>query len=199
MIATKLRTPTQESFLRAWLNLDLLSDTAKFAPWLRRIVFGVSIDWLRVFRARWHDTLMRPRRSFRAGAVPTCRVLPADPRNDQGARLDTRDDLLQSTPLGWGPVAEEDRNSCVSPRSRHRPHRTGRPRLGPPSSPGRKHEQPGDPRLPPLTQHLWPRRQTLDVNLTAASVLPWDRSWRLRGLQCSWLQYPRRSGGKRRQ
>ncbi|MBV8844741.1 MAG: sigma-70 family RNA polymerase sigma factor [Bryobacterales bacterium] len=41
---------TQEAFLRAWLNLDLLSDPSKFAPWLRRIVFGVSIDWLRVFR-----------------------------------------------------------------------------------------------------------------------------------------------------
>ena len=41
---------TQEAFLRAWLNLDLLSDPAKFAPWLRRIVFGVAIDWLRVFR-----------------------------------------------------------------------------------------------------------------------------------------------------
>src|SRR5215471_1370579 len=40
----------QEAFLRAWLNLDLLSDPAKFAPWLRRIVFGVSIDWLRAFR-----------------------------------------------------------------------------------------------------------------------------------------------------
>jgi RNA polymerase sigma factor (sigma-70 family) len=41
---------TQEAFLRAWLNLDLLSDPPKFAPWLRRIIFGVSIDWLRVFR-----------------------------------------------------------------------------------------------------------------------------------------------------
>lgn len=41
---------TQEAFLRAWLNLDLLSDPAKFAPWLRRIIFGTSIDWLRVFR-----------------------------------------------------------------------------------------------------------------------------------------------------
>src|SRR5262245_12256242 len=40
----------QEAFLRAWVNIDLLSDPAKFAPWLRRIVFGVSIDWLRVFR-----------------------------------------------------------------------------------------------------------------------------------------------------
>ena len=41
---------TQEAFLRAWLNLDLLSDPAKFEPWVRRIVFGTSIDWLRVFR-----------------------------------------------------------------------------------------------------------------------------------------------------
>jgi RNA polymerase sigma factor (sigma-70 family) len=41
---------TQEAFLRAWLNLDMLSDPNKFGPWLRRIIFGVSIDWLRVFR-----------------------------------------------------------------------------------------------------------------------------------------------------
>ena len=40
----------QEAFLRAWLNLDLLSDPAKFGPWIRRIAFGVSIDWLRAFR-----------------------------------------------------------------------------------------------------------------------------------------------------
>ena len=42
---------SQEVFLRAWRNLDLLMDPSKFAPWLRRIAFGVSIDWLRVFRA----------------------------------------------------------------------------------------------------------------------------------------------------
>jgi RNA polymerase sigma factor (sigma-70 family) len=41
---------TQEAFLRAWQNLDLLSDPAKFAPWLRRIVFGAAVDWLRAFR-----------------------------------------------------------------------------------------------------------------------------------------------------
>lgn len=41
---------TQETFLRAWLNFDLLSDPGKFGPWVRRIVFGVSIDWLRAFR-----------------------------------------------------------------------------------------------------------------------------------------------------
>jgi RNA polymerase sigma factor (sigma-70 family) len=40
----------QEAFLRAWLNCDLLSDPSKFGPWVRRIVFGVSIDWLRAFR-----------------------------------------------------------------------------------------------------------------------------------------------------
>jgi RNA polymerase sigma factor (sigma-70 family) len=40
----------QETFLRAWLNFDLLSDPRKFGPWVRRIVFGVSIDWLRAFR-----------------------------------------------------------------------------------------------------------------------------------------------------
>ncbi|HKD03214.1 MAG TPA: RNA polymerase sigma factor [Terriglobales bacterium] len=31
---------TQEAFLRAWQNLDLLSDPAKFGPWLRRIVLA---------------------------------------------------------------------------------------------------------------------------------------------------------------
>ena len=41
---------TQESFLRALRNLDLLADPNKFGPWLRRIVFGVAVDWLRAFR-----------------------------------------------------------------------------------------------------------------------------------------------------
>ena len=41
----------QEAFLRAWQNLHVLSDPDKFSGWLRRIVFGVSIDWLRAFRA----------------------------------------------------------------------------------------------------------------------------------------------------
>ena len=40
----------QEAFIRALRNLDLLADPAKFAPWVRRIVFGVCIDWLRAFR-----------------------------------------------------------------------------------------------------------------------------------------------------
>ncbi len=41
---------TQETFLRAFRNLDLLADPAKFAPWLRRVGFGVCIDWVRTFR-----------------------------------------------------------------------------------------------------------------------------------------------------
>lgn len=41
---------TQEAFLRAFRNLDLLADPSKFAPWLRRVAFGVCIDWVRTFR-----------------------------------------------------------------------------------------------------------------------------------------------------
>jgi RNA polymerase sigma factor (sigma-70 family) len=40
----------QEAFLRAFRNLDLLADPGKFAPWLRRVTFGVCIDWVRTFR-----------------------------------------------------------------------------------------------------------------------------------------------------
>ncbi|MDQ3949616.1 MAG: sigma-70 family RNA polymerase sigma factor [Gemmatimonadota bacterium] len=41
---------SQEAFLRAFRNLDLLADPEKFAPWLRRVTFGVCIDWVRTFR-----------------------------------------------------------------------------------------------------------------------------------------------------
>jgi RNA polymerase sigma factor (sigma-70 family) len=41
---------SQEAFLRAFRNLDLLADPEKFAPWLRRVTFGVCIDWIRTFR-----------------------------------------------------------------------------------------------------------------------------------------------------
>lgn len=43
---------SQEAFLRAFRNLDLLADAEKFAPWLRRVTFGVCIDWARTFRPR---------------------------------------------------------------------------------------------------------------------------------------------------
>ena len=42
----------QEAFLRAFRNLDLLADPARFGVWLRRITFGVAIDHVRADRAR---------------------------------------------------------------------------------------------------------------------------------------------------
>ena len=42
----------QDAFLRAFRNLDLLADPAKFGVWLRRITFGVAIDHVRTDRAR---------------------------------------------------------------------------------------------------------------------------------------------------
>lgn len=48
--ATEAEDLAQEAFIRAFRNLDLLVDPSRFAAWLRRIVVGVSIDWLRAFR-----------------------------------------------------------------------------------------------------------------------------------------------------
>lgn len=48
---------SQEAFLRAFRNLDLLADSAKFAPWLRRVTFGVCIDWVRAFRPHLFRTV----------------------------------------------------------------------------------------------------------------------------------------------
>lgn len=47
---TEAEDLAQEAFIRAFRNLDLLVDPNRFAAWLRRIVVGVSIDWLRAFR-----------------------------------------------------------------------------------------------------------------------------------------------------
>ncbi len=40
----------QETFVRAYTNLDQLHDPARFAAWLRRVTFGVTMNWLRSFR-----------------------------------------------------------------------------------------------------------------------------------------------------
>lgn len=48
--ATEAEDLTQEAFIRASRNLDLLVDPNKFGAWVRRITFGVCIDWLRAFR-----------------------------------------------------------------------------------------------------------------------------------------------------
>ncbi len=50
----------QEAFVRALRNLDLLADPAKFGPWLRRVTFGVCIDWLRAFRPELYRSSLRP-------------------------------------------------------------------------------------------------------------------------------------------
>jgi RNA polymerase sigma factor (sigma-70 family) len=55
--ATEAEDMAQEAFLRAFRNLDLLADPAKFGVWVRRIAFGVCVDWLRAFRPRLHESL----------------------------------------------------------------------------------------------------------------------------------------------
>ena len=40
----------QETFIRAYSNLDQLRDPSRFAAWLRRVAFGVAMNWLRSFR-----------------------------------------------------------------------------------------------------------------------------------------------------
>jgi RNA polymerase sigma-70 factor (ECF subfamily) len=40
----------QDAFVRAYLNLDQLQDPARFAAWLRRVVFSISMNWLKSFR-----------------------------------------------------------------------------------------------------------------------------------------------------
>ena len=47
---TEAEDLSQEAFLRAFRNLDLLADAEKFGAWLRRVTFGVCIDWVRAFR-----------------------------------------------------------------------------------------------------------------------------------------------------
>lgn len=58
--ATEAEDLAQEAFIRAFRNLALRVDPSRFGPWLRRIVVGVSIDWLRTFRPAlyrgWSDS-----------------------------------------------------------------------------------------------------------------------------------------------
>lgn len=42
----------QETFIRAYLNLDQLQDAARFAAWLRRVTFSVAMNWLKAYRPR---------------------------------------------------------------------------------------------------------------------------------------------------
>ncbi|GAG17750.1 unnamed protein product, partial [marine sediment metagenome] len=40
----------QETFIRAYVNLDQLRDATRFAAWLRRVAFSVAMNWLKAFR-----------------------------------------------------------------------------------------------------------------------------------------------------
>ena len=66
----------QESFLRAFRNLDLLPDPAKFGVWLRRITFGVSIDHVRAERA--HSARRVELDDDSPGDVPSADPSPLD-------------------------------------------------------------------------------------------------------------------------
>lgn len=59
----------QEAFLRALRNLDLLADPASFGPWLRRVVFGTCIDWLRTFRPELYRTSGDPGEAERVASA----------------------------------------------------------------------------------------------------------------------------------
>lgn len=50
----------QEAFIRAYVNLNTLEDPARFAAWLRRIVFGTCMDWLRAFRPQLYRSMGNP-------------------------------------------------------------------------------------------------------------------------------------------
>jgi RNA polymerase sigma-70 factor (ECF subfamily) len=40
----------QETFIRAYLNLDQLQNPARFAAWLRRVTFSITMNWVRAYR-----------------------------------------------------------------------------------------------------------------------------------------------------
>jgi RNA polymerase sigma factor (sigma-70 family) len=67
----------QEAFLRAFRNLDLLADPQKFAPWLRRVTFGVCIDWVRTFRPQLYR-LETPADELARLAAPSGELSPLE-------------------------------------------------------------------------------------------------------------------------
>ena len=47
----------QEAFVRAYVNLDQLKDPQRFAAWLRRVTFSVTMNWLRTYRPQLFERL----------------------------------------------------------------------------------------------------------------------------------------------
>jgi len=50
----------QETFIRAYCNLDQLRNPERFPAWLRRVTFSVSINWLKTFRPKLFKQLGSP-------------------------------------------------------------------------------------------------------------------------------------------
>ena len=78
---------TQEAFLRALRNLDLLADPEKFSPWLQRIVFGTCIDWLRAFRPGLFQSSAATDEDFLKAQTATPTPLAAAERADLSERV----------------------------------------------------------------------------------------------------------------
>lgn len=47
----------QETFIRAYANIEQLKDPARFAAWLRRVAFSVAMNWLKAFRPKLFEHL----------------------------------------------------------------------------------------------------------------------------------------------
>ena len=54
---TEAQDIAQETFIRVYSNLDQLNDHARFAAWLRRVTFGVAMDWVRTFRPKLFEKI----------------------------------------------------------------------------------------------------------------------------------------------
>jgi RNA polymerase sigma-70 factor (ECF subfamily) len=47
----------QETFLRAYTNLDQLQDPQRFAAWLRRVTVSVTLNWIRAYKPGFYQHL----------------------------------------------------------------------------------------------------------------------------------------------
>jgi RNA polymerase sigma-70 factor (ECF subfamily) len=48
---------TQETFVRAYVNLGALREPDRFAAWLRRVAFGTCMDWLKAYRPELYRSI----------------------------------------------------------------------------------------------------------------------------------------------
>jgi len=67
----------QETFIRVYTNLDQLREPARFAAWLRRVTFGVTIDWLRTFRPKAFE-LISDRVDLETLEIPEFQPTPSE-------------------------------------------------------------------------------------------------------------------------